>query len=152
MWSEMRHHHAHVVLDEQDGDLLLVADRVEQLVQPVALARVEAGRRLVEAEQHGPRAHGARDLEPPLVAVGQVAGGLVGARDTSPTRSSQCARSSTACLLGAGETAEPENGADGEARGAHQPVVLRDHQILQHRHAGEQADVLEGAGDARPRR
>ena len=27
--------------------------------------------------------------------------------------------------------------------------MLRDQQVLEHRHAGEQADVLEGAGDAR---
>ena len=44
-----------------------------------ALARVEAGGGLVEAQQHGVGAHGARDLEPALVAVGQVAGRIVGA-------------------------------------------------------------------------
>ena len=46
-----------------------------------ALARVQAGRRLVEAEQHRIGAHGARDFEPALVAIGQVAGGIVGAVD-----------------------------------------------------------------------
>ena len=47
----------------------------------VAFARVEAGGRLVEAEQHRIGAHGAGDLEPPLGAVGQVAGRIVGAVD-----------------------------------------------------------------------
>ena len=44
-----------------------------------ALARVETGGRLVEAEQRGLGAHRARDLEPALVAIGQIAGGIVGA-------------------------------------------------------------------------
>jgi hypothetical protein len=33
-------------------------------------------------------------------------------------------------------------------RGGHQRVVLGHDQFLQHRHAGKEADVLEGAGDA----
>ena len=44
---------------------------------------------------------------------------------------------------------EAEEAADGHARGAHQLVVLRDQQVLQHRHAAEQTDVLEGAGNAK---
>ena len=51
-------------------------------------------------------------------------------------------------LFGLAEPADAENGADGEPRGAHQHIVLRHHQILEHRHALEQPDVLEGAGDA----
>ena len=35
----------------------------------------------------------------------------------------------------------------GEAGRPHQRVVLRDHQVFQHGHAGEQPDVLEGARD-----
>ena len=45
------------------------------------LARIEAGGRLVEAEQHRLGAHGARDLQAPLGAVGQVAGRIVRAVD-----------------------------------------------------------------------
>ena len=56
----------------------LVADRHQQLVELRRFARVEAGRRLVEAEQPRLGAHGARDLEPPLRAVGQLAGRPVG--------------------------------------------------------------------------
>ncbi len=67
------HHHAHVVLDEQNGDVVLLADRIEELVEPLALAGVEPGGGLVEAEQERLRAHGPRDLEPPLVAVGERA-------------------------------------------------------------------------------
>ena len=60
---------------------VLVADAQQQLVELGAFARIEAGGRLVEAEQHRVGAHGARDLEPPLRAVGQVAGRIVGALD-----------------------------------------------------------------------
>ena len=51
----------------------------QQLAQRRAFARVQAGGGLVEAEQRGLGAHRARDLEPPLVAIGQIAGGVVGA-------------------------------------------------------------------------
>ena len=73
------HHHAHVVLDQQDGQRMLLADFEEQLVQLGGLAGVKPGGGLVEAEQHRRGAHGARDFEPPLIAIGQVAGGIVGA-------------------------------------------------------------------------
>ncbi len=89
------------------------ADREQELVQPVALARVEAGGRLVEAEQQGPRAHRARDLEPPLIAIGQRAGRLVGAaREPDPVE--PMPREVDGFLLGLAEAADAENGADGE--------------------------------------
>ena len=44
-------------------------------------ARIEAGGRLVEAEEERLGAHGAGDLEPALGAIGQVAGRVVGALD-----------------------------------------------------------------------
>ena len=50
-------------------------------------------------------------------------------------------------LLGVAIGGEAEQAEQGEAGGAHQRVVLRDQQVLQHGHAGEQADVLEGARD-----
>ena len=44
-------------------------------------ARVQARRRLVEAEQLRVGAHRPRDLEPPLRAIGQLAGRPVGIGD-----------------------------------------------------------------------
>ena len=58
-----------------------VADGAQQRVELGAFAVVEAGRRLVEAEQHRLGAHRARDFEPALRAIGQRAGGVVGAID-----------------------------------------------------------------------
>ena len=57
----------------------LVADREQELAQRGAFARVQAGGGLVQAEQRGLGAHRARDLEPALVAIGKIAGGIVGA-------------------------------------------------------------------------
>ena len=75
------HDHAHVVLDQQDRDVVLVADEAEEAVELGRLARIEAGGRLVEAEEERLGAHGAGDLEAPLRAIGQVAGRVVGAVD-----------------------------------------------------------------------
>ena len=47
--------------------------------------------------------------------------------------------------LGAAIAGQAEDAGNREARGAHQRVVLGDDQILEHGHAGEEADVLEGA-------
>ena len=55
-------------------DLAVDGCGCQQRRQLVALARVEPGGGLVEAEQDGSDAHGAGDLEPALVAVGQGAG------------------------------------------------------------------------------
>ena len=55
--------------------------RAAASLSSMAFARIEAGGRLVEAEQHRVGAHRARDLEAALRAVGQVAGRIVGAVD-----------------------------------------------------------------------
>ena len=143
------HHHAHVVLDEEDRDLVLAADEAEELVEFGRLARVEAGGRLVEAEEQRIGAHGAGDLQPSLGAIGQVGRRIVGAVDQvdllepvdAPSRSPSCGRRDSR----RGRSRPPIV----EARGRHQLVVLRDHQVLEHGHAAEQADVLEGARDPR---
>src|SRR5450756_441255 len=57
------HHHRHVVLDQKDRGAVVVADREQQLAQAGALPRVQAGGRLVEAEQSRFGAHRARDFE-----------------------------------------------------------------------------------------
>ena len=75
------HHHRHVVLDEQDRGAVLGADRAQEGLEIRRLARVEAGRRLVQAQHGGLAAHGARDLEPPLGTVGKIAGRIIGALD-----------------------------------------------------------------------
>ena len=127
---------------------MFVADGEQQFVEFGALARIEAGRRLVEAEQHRIGAHGAGDFEPPLRAIGQFAGRIVGALDQADAVEPR-ARLVDRRALGGRVGGKAEHAEERIAGGEHQPVVLGDQQILQHRHAGKQPDVLERAGDAR---
>ena len=52
------HHHAHVMLDQQYGDPVVVAQVADDVAQGVGLGRVEAGGRFVQADEFRPRAHG----------------------------------------------------------------------------------------------
>jgi hypothetical protein len=64
------------------GVPVLGLDRLEEGGEVGPTSRgLRPAARLVQAQQHGLRAHGARDLEPALGAVGQVAGRIVGALD-----------------------------------------------------------------------
>ena len=82
------HDHLHVVLDEQDRQLALVAQPAHELGEPLGLLRVHAGGRLVEQQQLRVRRERAGDLHAALVAVGEVDRELVVARGLSPTYSS----------------------------------------------------------------
>jgi hypothetical protein len=124
--------------------VVLGADVLEQGVEVGRFTRVEPRRRLVEAEQMRLGAHGARDLQPPLVAIGQVGGRVVGAVD-QPDALEPVDGLVDRLALGLAETGQVQDAADGEVRRRHQRVVLGDEQVLQHGHAAEQADVLEGA-------
>ena len=67
------HDHPHVVLDEQDRQAELAPEAPDEVGHLARLAAVHAGGRLVEEQELGPGRQGAGDLEPALVAVGQVA-------------------------------------------------------------------------------
>ena len=111
-------------------------------------ARVQAGRRLVEAEQLRVGAHGAGDLQPALRAVGEVGGRIVGAVDEADLLQ-PAARLLDRLRLGLLVAGKAEHAEDRHAGGDHQRVVLRDHQVLEHRQAAEEPDVLERARDLR---
>ena len=144
------HHHLHVVLDQQDGQLELVAQPLMSRVICARLAGVHAGRRLVQQEQLRLAGQRARQLEPALVAVGQVLGP---ARPRSaarrPTSSQQLARPLPRRLLLGAHRRQLEQrrppAAPSCACGA-RPSRWRD------RHGAEQADVLERATDPQLRR
>ena len=61
----------HVVIDDQDGQPL-GGDAVEQVVQRPLLARIEAGRRLVEQQHRRIGGQRARDLDQALMAVAEA--------------------------------------------------------------------------------
>src|SRR6185437_14502310 len=138
----------YIMLDEQDADAVIVADIAEQLVELRRFIAVEPGGRLVEAEQGRLGAHGAGDLEPTLRAIRQAAGRTIRAVDESDAIE-PVARLHQRARLGTAITGQPDQPADGVEAGAHQPVVLRHYQILQHRHAGEETDILKRARHAR---
>ena len=121
--------------------------RAQQAAELGGLARVEPGGRLVEAEQLGPGAHGPRDLEPALLAVGQVGGVPVGPVDQADALE-PAARPLDRRRLGTAIAGKAEHAEHGVAGRPHQLVVLRDDQVLEHGHLAEQPDVLEGARDA----
>src|SRR5262249_51595438 len=89
-----------------------------------------------------------RNLQPPLGAVREVAGGIVGALD-QPDLVEPHAGLLDRALLRPPIGARPEHAEKGEAGRDHQRIVLGHQQVLERRHAGEQADVLECAGDSR---
>ena len=70
------HHHLHVVLDDQDGQIL--GDAAHQLHGVVGLGGAHAGGRLVEAQQLRLGGERDADLEIALLAVREIGGKLVG--------------------------------------------------------------------------
>ena len=70
-----RHHHLHVVLHDQDCQVL--RDAPHQLHGVVGLGRAHARRRLIEAEQLGLGGERDSDLEIALFAVREIGGELV---------------------------------------------------------------------------
>ena len=66
------HDELHVVLDEEDREAALVAQAAHELRRSGRLLRVHPRRGLVEQEQLGVGGQRAGDLEPALVAVGEV--------------------------------------------------------------------------------
>ena len=125
---------------------MVIADREQQFAQGRAFARVQAGGGLVEAEQRGLGAHRARDLEAALIAIGQIAGGVVGAVEQPDALQPQ-RRQIDRALFRRAPGRRADQAEKRQSRRPHQRVVLRHHQVFQRGHAGKQPDVLEGARD-----
>ncbi len=67
------HHHAHVVLDQRDGEPPLVAEVEDEAGHVLLLLGVHARHRLVEQEQLGVERQRAAELDALLQAVGEGA-------------------------------------------------------------------------------
>ena len=83
-------HELHVVLDEQDRDVAAAAPAMTPNSSALS-AGGNAGRRLVEQQDPRPRGERQRDLDQPLLAVGQVARQRIGV-GVEPQRAQQRAR------------------------------------------------------------
>jgi hypothetical protein len=132
------------VLDEQNGQLPLVPDPVHEIGERGRLARVHSGGRFVQ--QQDPRLEGERPghFQPPLVTVGEIAGVL--ARDLADADEVQQRQG---FLMGRPLFAPLSRGTHDRAEDSRFQVRMhRDLDILLGRHQPEEADVLEGPGDA----
>ena len=140
------HDHAHLVLDEQDGDSQLVAQPMDEVGHGLGLARIHAGGRLVEEQQVRLAGERPGDLQAALIAIGQVLGQQV-ALPLQTAEPQQPAGLSDGIGLFLHRAPVAQDGAD-------QPRlevgVHADQDVLHGRHVLEQADVLVGAGDPKP--
>jgi hypothetical protein len=122
----------------------VAADAFDQFAQFGGFGGVHAGRRLVQAQQLGFGGQGTGNFQPALVAVGQVLGQVVGPvldahvmQQVDGALADRRFLGRVAALL----SMAPSTPALG-------PHMAADHDVFQRRHVAEQADVLEGAGDA----
>ena len=142
------HDDPHVVLDEQDGQAELGSQPADEVGQVARLLGVHAGGRLVEQQELRTRGQRSRDLQPALVAVGQVAASTAGARPSRPTNSSSSCRPRSRPLSSA-------RCARRRRIASHQRLrrwtCMADEDVVEGRHRPEQADVLERPADAERR-
>ena len=137
------HGQLHVVFNHQNGDSL-VTNRVNNPDQVVLFHRVHPGGGLVQHQQLWPAGKAPDNFQEPLLPIGQVAGQLPGPL---------CKAHKVQQLIGPFYhppllqplAAGVENGG-GDARIC--AAVLAHHDVFQNVHGGEEADVLEGAGNA----
>ena len=110
------------------------------------LGGVHAGRGLVQQQQLGLAGQGAGDLQPALVAVGQVLGqqvalGPADRRKLEHARRLPRTASASSCRV-------RRRAKDGAEPARLQLRVHADQDVLDGRHVGKEADVLVGAGNA----
>jgi hypothetical protein len=142
------HHRFHVVVDQQHGGAAFGDDAADQRRHLPPFVRVHARHRLVEQQQ--PRAHhqGARQFHTLLHAIRKAADRPVADRAEVEEIDDLGIDPRGQRRLLAPRRAEPRRCR--EAVGA-QFGVRPELDVLEHRHALEQRDVLEGAGDAAAR-
>src|SRR5581483_475071 len=138
------HHHPHVVLDEEQGEMAFFHEAPEQGHEAPRLALGHARGRLVQQQQRRVRGEGPGQLEAPLLAVGQVAGQLVGL--VAQTRDSQ--QFGPLLPLAPLVLAPARVARDHVPEGEGHPAVHAHHHVLDRGHAREEANVLKGAADA----
>ena len=126
--TRQRHHRAHDVLDQQDGDAAPRVEIAQDLHHQVDLGRAQAGHHLVEQQEARAGGERARDLEPLALRQRQRRGGMAALGDEAEQ---------VEHLVG-----QPARLADGAAG-----VERTDDHVVEHGEAGERLDQLEGAAD-----
>ena len=132
------------MLDEQDGDVELIADLRDVLHQLLRLVRVHARRRFIQQQQRRIGGQCADDFQAALRAVGQAARLMIG-QILHIENAQQVERALVHFALAAPIPRHAENA--GKHAVAHL-IVQADAHVVLHGHIVEQPDVLECAGDA----
>ena len=132
------------MLDQKDAEVELLLDSLDEAGQVVGFLRVHARCRLIQQQQARPGGQSPRDFKPSLLAVGQADGQLIPQilqADHFQHLEGQCAQALfflEVQVQGGGE----------QVAGAVQ--VRGDQHVFKYGLGLEQADVLEGAGQAQP--
>ena len=124
---------------------IFIADIAKQLDDILGFLGVHAGRRLIEEQQQRVGRQGPGDFQPALGPVGQILGQFVA--DICRGRHSSSARDGLLFRLRLllFKRRQCEQGRQGRLL---EMNMHADQDILDDRHIGKEADVLEGAGDA----
>ena len=125
-------------------DLEVPVDPAHQADQFLDVGRVQAGGRLVEQQQLRPGRQGPGDLQLALGAVGEILRIVVGEGGELEDLEQLEGFALDGCLALKVATAA----GDAVEEAVAEAVVLGDADVVEHRHVGPQADVLEGARHA----
>ena len=132
------------MLDEEDRELLVVADLADERHELERLLRVHPGGRLVEEQELRLRRERARHLEPALVAVREVPRVVV----VTPCEAAvveQLEGALTGLALLPPDAGRADDAAEDPSL---ETAVHADEDVLERRHLLEQPDVLERPPDA----
>ena len=128
------HDEVHVVLDEEHGQLQVVAQAADEAAKLFDLLVIQAACRLVQKEQAGLRRERASELDTLQRSERQAGGGSMRIVVEVDERESLLG-----ALAGGPRQLEPSTAC-----------ARADQDVLDHRHRRKQLDVLEGARDAAP--
>ena len=142
------HHHADVVLDERDRRAAVAVGLDDEAAHVLLFLAVHAGHRLVEQQELRLHRERAAELDALLQAVGQGADGRLA--DMLDLEKVDDLLANAAVLDFLVERRPVPQRLPEEV--ALHPQVAAGHDVVERRHALEQRDVLEGAGDALRRR
>ena len=138
------HDQLDVMLDKEDRDAERFADRAHQVAEALDFAVGQSGGGLVEQEDEWAGGERAGDLEALEQRIGQRTGLVVAHRVQPERRQDRIAQGPQRCFLANARERVQQCGAGVLAS----TMVGAEQNVLDHAHAGIDADVLEGAGDA----
>ena len=136
------------MFNQEYSNVMVLADAEKQLVELIRLAWIEPSSRLIQAQEDRVGAHGPGNFQAALVAIGQVAGRIIGTVYKiyffEPVFAFFNRR-----IFGPSENRAAQYACDCKARSLHQHIVLGHHEVFQNRHAGEETNILKCPGDFR---